>query len=154
MKWTGRNACPTGRLLFVLSFTARANSFGGQTGMSVLYNKNPSRSPLRDGFSYWSPTYVITGATPLSRTDILVCPYFQTDRQECLSCKVGSPPALSPSPAGSLGIGQPRGWPILFPQTLQSVRKYRPVVCDLKCLANVRFGQRQTLIQDDSKLSP
>jgi hypothetical protein len=67
--------------------------------------------------------------------------------------KVGSPPALSPSPAGSLGIGQPRGWPILFPQTLQSVRKNRPVVCDLKYLANIRFGQRQTLIQDDSKLS-
>src|SRR5687767_1015432 len=69
------------------------------------------------------------------------------------SLKVGSPPALSPSPAGSLGIGQPRGWPILFPQTLQSVRGNRPVVCDLKYLANIRFGQRQPLIQDAPNLS-
>jgi hypothetical protein len=33
--------------------------------MPVVHNKNPSRSPLRNGFSYWSPTYVFTGATLL-----------------------------------------------------------------------------------------
>ena len=44
--------------------------------MPVLQTENPPRSPLRDGFSFWPSTYVITGTTDLlearSRSPLLL----------------------------------------------------------------------------------